>query len=95
MYHMFGGLIFMVLANAFVLAYLAGKLPAPDRKWLAAAHLGIAVLFFGYFYPVWTAVPLSAPAWYESSGTPPWGPKLWLVNCRDLPPSQPQIFCWN
>jgi dolichyl-phosphate-mannose-protein mannosyltransferase len=95
MYHMFGGLIFMVLANAFVLAYMAGKLHPPERKWLAAAHLGIAVLFFGYFYPVWTAVPLSASAWYESSGTPPWGPKLWLVNCRDLPPSQPQIFCWN
>ena len=95
MYHMFGGLIFMVLANAFVLAYLAGKLRAPDRKWLAAVHLGMAVLFFGYFYPVWTATPISASAWYESSGTPPWGPKLWLINCRDLPPSQPQIFCWN
>ena len=95
MYHMFGGLIFMVLANAFVIAYLAGKLPAPNRQMLVAAHLGIAVLFFGYFYPVWTAVPLSASAWYESSGTPPWGPKLWLVNCRDLPPSKPQIFCWN
>ena len=95
MYHMFGGLIFMVLANAFVFAYLAGKLPAPDRKWLAMAHLGLAVTFFGYFYPVWTAVPLSAPAWYESSGTPPWGPKLWLMNCRDLPASQAQTFCWN
>jgi len=95
MYHMFGGLIFMVLANAFVIAYLAGKLRPPNRQMLVAAHLGIAVVFFGYFYPVWTAVPLSASAWYESSGTPAWGPKLWLVNCRDLPPSQPQIFCWN
>ncbi len=95
MYHMFGGLIFMVLANAFVIAYLAGKLRPPNRNMLVAAHLGIAVLFFGYFYPVWTAVPLSSSAWYESSGTPAWGPKLWLMNCRDLPPSQPQIFCWN
>ncbi len=95
LYHMFGGLIFMVLANAFVIAYLAGKLRPPNRQMLVAAHLGMAVLFFGYFYPMWTAVPLSASAWYESSGTPPWGPKLWLINCRDLPPSQPQIFCWN
>jgi dolichyl-phosphate-mannose--protein O-mannosyl transferase len=95
MYHMFGGLIFMVLANAFVIAYLAGKLRPPNRKMLVAAHLGMAVLFFGYFYPVWTAVPLSSSAWYVSSGTPLWGPKLWLINCRDLPPAQPQIFCWN
>jgi dolichyl-phosphate-mannose-protein mannosyltransferase len=95
LYHMFGGLIFMILALAFVLAHLAGKLRSPSARLLVAAHLAIAVLFFGYFYPVWTAVPLSASAWYESSGTPAWGPKLWLVNCRDLPPSQPQIFCWN
>src|SRR5204863_7413400 len=58
MYHMFGGLIFMVLANAFVIAYLAGKLRPPNRKMLVAAHLGIAVLVCGYFSPVWTEVPL-------------------------------------
>lgn len=95
MYHMFGGLIFMVLALAFTLCYLADKLPRPGRQLLVAAHLAMAVLFFGYFYPVWTAVPISSSAWFASSGTPPWGPKLWLLNCRDLPPSQPQIFCWN
>ena len=95
MYHMFGGLIFMVLALAFVLTYLAEKLPRPGPQMLVAGHLAIAVVFFGYFYPVWTAAPISSSAWFESQGTPPWGPKMWLLNCRDLPPSQPQIFCWN
>ena len=95
MYHMFGGLIFMVLALAFVLVYLAEKLPRPRRELLVAGFLGMAVFFFGYFYPVWTAVPISQSAYIEGSGTPPWGPKLWLTNCRDLPASQPQIFCWN
>jgi dolichyl-phosphate-mannose-protein mannosyltransferase len=95
MYHMFGGLIFMVLALAFVLAYVAQKLRPPNRQALVAVHLATTVLFFGYFYPVWTAVPISSSAWFEGPGTPPWGPKIWLVNCRTLPPSQPQIFCWN
>lgn len=95
MYHMFGGLIFMVLALAFVLVWFADRLPRPRRELLVAAHLAIAVLFFGYFYPTWTALPISTSAYLEGSGTPPWGPKLWLVNCRDLPPSQPQTFCWN
>jgi hypothetical protein len=95
MYHMFGGLIFMVLALAFVLSHLASKLPRPGGELLVATHLAVAVAFFGYFYPVWTAVPISSSAWFTSPGTPPWGPKMWLLNCRDLPPSQPQIFCWN
>ena len=95
MYHMFGGLIFMILALAFVLVYLAEKLPRPNRQWLVAAHLAMAVLFFAYFYPTWTALPISTSAYVESSGTPIWGPKLWLVNCRDLPPSKPQTFCWS
>jgi dolichyl-phosphate-mannose--protein O-mannosyl transferase len=95
MYHMFGGLIFMVLALAFVLTQLAQKLRPPNRQLLVAAHLAVAVLFFGYFYPVWTGVPISQSAYFESSGTPPWGPKMWLMNCRNLPASQPQTFCWN
>jgi len=96
MYHMFGGLIFMVLALAFVLAYLGAKLRSPGGARLVAAHLAIAVLFFGYFYPEWTAVPLSVSAFYHGAGTPPWGPKLWLIHCDPkLPPAQPQLFCWN
>jgi dolichyl-phosphate-mannose--protein O-mannosyl transferase len=95
MYHMFGGLIFMVLALAFVLAQVAERLPQTGRPVLAA-HLAIAVTFFLYFYPVWTALPISESALYVHSGTPPWGPKLWFVNCKaDLPPSQPQLWCWN
>ena len=55
----------------------------------------MAVVFFAYFYPVWTGLPISQPAYFASPGTPIWGPKIWLVNCRNLPPSEPQIFCWN
>ena len=97
MYHMFGGLVFMVLALAFVLAHFASKLRPPDHNLLVAAHLAVAVLFFGYFYPVWTAVPLSNSAWAIGAGTPPWGPKLWFDHCPNPPPppSQPDLFCWN
>jgi dolichyl-phosphate-mannose--protein O-mannosyl transferase len=96
MYHMFGGLIFMVLALAFVLAQIAERLKPPGGLLLVANHLGIAVLFFFYFYPVWTGLPISGPAYTNGPQTPPWGPKTWLVNCRsDLPASQPQLFCWN
>jgi dolichyl-phosphate-mannose--protein O-mannosyl transferase len=96
MYHMFGGLIFMVLALAFVLAQIAERLRAPGRLALVGSFLGVAVLFFVYFYPIWTGLPISGPAYFEGPQTPLWGPKTWLVNCRnDLPPSQPQLFCWN
>jgi dolichyl-phosphate-mannose-protein mannosyltransferase len=96
MYHMFGGLIFMVLALAFVLAQVAEQLRPPGRMVLVGSFLGVAVLFFIYFYPIWTGLPISGPAYFQGPQTPPWGPKTWLVNCRnDLPPSQPQLFCWN
>jgi len=45
----------MILALAFVLTQLAERLRPPNPSFLVAAHLAIAVLFFGYFYPVWTA----------------------------------------
>ena len=93
-YEMIGGLIFMVLALAFVLAHLAERWRVWGRR-VAVAHLGIAVASFMYFYPVWTALPLSTSAWYESPGTPPWGPKIWLTNCNDRPDIHPAIFCWN
>jgi dolichyl-phosphate-mannose-protein mannosyltransferase len=95
MYHMFGGLIFMVLALAFVLTQLVQKMPRPSAELVVAGHLAVAVIFFAYFYPVWTAVPISQSAWFQSNGTPPWGPKLWLVNCQGDPALVPQIFCWN
>ena len=96
MYHMFGGLIFMVLALAFVLAHIAEQLKRPGRIMFVGSFLGIAVLFFCYFYPIWTGLPISGAAYFAGPQTPPWGPKTWLVNCRnDLPPTQQQLFCWN
>ena len=96
MYHMFGGLIFMVLALAFVLAQVAENLEPFGRRLLVANHLALAVLFFFYFYPVWTGLPISGPAYFIGPDTPPWGPKTWFVNCHpDQPPSHPQLFCWN
>jgi len=96
MYHMFGGLIFMILALAFVLVQLAELLQPAGRLLLVFNHLALAVVFFFYFYPVWTGLPISGPAYFLGPNTPPWGPKTWLVNCRtDLRPDQPQLFCWN
>ena len=95
MYHMFGGLIFMILALAFVLAQIAERLPKPGRR-ILVGHLAVAVAFFFYFYPVWTALPISSSALYISDGTPIWGPKIWLVHCiPDLPPEKPQLWCWS
>ena len=96
MYHMFGGLIFMILALAFVLTQLAEQLRPAGRRLLVFNHLGLAVVFFFYFYPVWTGLPVSGPAYFLGPETPPWGPKIWLVNCPpELRPEQPQLFCWN
>jgi len=60
LYHMFGGLIFMVLALAYVLARIAAR----GGAWraLAYAHLAVAVAFFLYFYPLWTGLPLGDTA---------------------------------
>ena len=95
MYHMFGGLIFMILALAFVLAQLAERVPNVGRK-ILVGHLAVAVAFFFYFYPVWTALPISSSALTYSQGTTPiWGPKLWIVSCQtDMPPGKPDLWCW-
>jgi dolichyl-phosphate-mannose--protein O-mannosyl transferase len=95
MYHMFGGLIFMILALAFVLAYLAAHVRPAGRR-LLVAHLGVTVAAFFYFYPLWTGLPISISATDPGAGTPIWGPKIWLVNCKpNLPPSEPQLWCWS
>ena len=95
LYHMFGGLIFMILALAFVLAQIATHIPSVGRP-LLIAHLGVAVAAFFYFYPLWTGLPISVSATEVTSGTPIWGPKIWLVNCKtNLPASQPQLWCWT
>ena len=95
MYHMFGGLIFMILALAFVLAYTAANF-RPAGRTLLAAHLGMAVAFFFYFYPVWTGLPLSVSAYDPSAGTPIWGPKIWFAVCRPyLKGTEEMLWCWN
>jgi hypothetical protein len=96
MYHMFGGLIFMVLALAFVLVQVAERLPPPGRRYLVVGHLAMTVAVFLFFYPAWTALPISNGALFGGQGAPPWAPKLFLVNCKpNLPPAQPQLWCWE
>jgi dolichyl-phosphate-mannose-protein mannosyltransferase len=67
LYHMFGGLIFMVLALAYVLARIATVVVEMELgSWrvripgspVLYAWLAVAVLFFVYFYPVWTGIPI-------------------------------------
>jgi len=96
LYHMFGGLIFMILALAFVLAQLAERVPQAGKK-ILIGHLAVAVAFFLYFYPVWTALPISNSALYLSPGTPIWGPKIWLEHCPPNPaaPVSPALWCWQ
>jgi dolichyl-phosphate-mannose-protein mannosyltransferase len=96
LYHMFGGLIFMILALAFVLAQLAERVPQAGRK-ILIGHLAVAIVFFGYFYPVWTALPISNSALYMAPGTPIWGPKIWLEHCPANPaaPVHPALWCWE
>ncbi len=84
LYHMFGGLIFMLLALAYVLVRMqqAGPIRVEllgDRfvlstRLLVPAFLALAVLSFLYFYPVWTALPISDNAYL---GGFPIG-KMWL-----------------
>ncbi len=84
LYHMFGGLIFMVLALAFVLVRMqqAGPIRIDffgDRlvlstRYLVPAFLALVVLVFLYFYPVWTGLPISNRSYL---GGFPFG-KMWL-----------------
>jgi hypothetical protein len=84
LYHMFGGLIFMILALAFVLVHLQRAGPirigalgdrlVPSTRLLVPCFLIVAVAFFLYFYPVWTALPISDNAYL---GGFPTG-KMWL-----------------
>ena len=84
LYHMFGGLVFMVLALAFVLVrmqeagpiridFWGDRLVLPTR-YLVPAFLALVVLVFLYFYPVWTALPIADRAYLSGF---PLG-KMWL-----------------
>ena len=86
LYHMFGGLIFMVLALAFVLVrmqdagplriQLLGQESVLSIRWLVPVFLVLAVLFFLYFYPVWTALPIGDHAYRD--GFP--AGKMWIPS---------------
>jgi len=75
LYHMFGALPFMILAVAFALARMRtfalrigvgpSRLPAIRGSHLALAYLGVVIVMFGYFYPLWTGAPLTGPAWND------------------------------
>lgn len=79
LYHMFAGLIFMVLAVAFVSAHLAsssfsfriGSLRAAVAgSDLLYAYVGFVLVAFAYFYPLWTALPISNSSYFGSSNDP-------------------------
>lgn len=63
-YHALGMLIFTVLALAYALTALR-RISFPTRRWTVSlaplAYAGVAVVLvaFVFFYPVWTAAPLS------------------------------------
>ncbi len=73
LYHMFGGLIFMILALAFTLAWIhasggialevgAVRLTLTGPQ-IAIAHLVLAVAFFLWLYPLWTGLPITSHAY--------------------------------
>jgi dolichyl-phosphate-mannose-protein mannosyltransferase len=84
LYHMFGGLIFMILALAFVLVrmqqvgpirvdFFGSRWMLPTRH-LVTGFLVLTVLSFLYFYPVWTGLPISDSSYLNGF---PLG-KMWL-----------------
>jgi dolichyl-phosphate-mannose--protein O-mannosyl transferase len=85
LYHMFGSLPFMILALSFALARLrhatlrftvAGtSLPALHGRQLALAYVGLTILVFVFFYPLWAALPISGDSWNE---------RMWLNLGTDL-----------
>ena len=84
LYHMFGGLIFMILALAFVLVrmqqagpirvHFSGEQWVLPTRYLVGGFLALVVLAFLYFYPVWTGLPISDGAYLNGF---PLG-KMWL-----------------
>ncbi|HVB76696.1 MAG TPA: phospholipid carrier-dependent glycosyltransferase [Candidatus Nitrosotalea sp.] len=84
LYHMFGGLIFSVLALALVLVRIgdmgpvrlewSGAVRLLRTRWLVPAFLILAIAFFVYFYPVWTGLPISQGSYLDPF---PAG-KMWL-----------------
>ena len=72
----FSLIIFISLAYQCFQAYR--QLVMKDR-YLAYMHLAIAVLFFLYFYPVWTGLPISDLAYLNEPGGL-WAGKMWFPS---------------
>jgi dolichyl-phosphate-mannose-protein mannosyltransferase len=76
LYHMFGGLIFMILALAFVLARLqqalstvpseGGQVTGRRVPWLIPSFLVLVIVTFLYFYPMWTGTPIGRDSYLGS-----------------------------
>jgi dolichyl-phosphate-mannose-protein mannosyltransferase len=91
-YHYFGGLIFAILALAYVLARVHqarlvvavgfdGESDSAGETrvptgWILPAFLVLAVVAFLYFYPVWTGLPISFTSYI--SGFP--AGKMWFPS---------------
>ena len=75
LYHMFGGLPFMMLALSFALAQLRksqfrlsfgnSALPVLEGRHLAVAWILVVVVVFIYFYPMWSGLPISSSDWTQ------------------------------
>jgi len=83
LYHMLGGLPAMFLALALGLTYistLSGPLASLKLRLTGAvpatAYLVMVVLFFIYFYPLWTGLPLTSEALNNH---------VWFVFTKPLP----------
>ena len=83
LYHMLGGLPLMFLALALGLTYISGlrgsfaSVPLRLNGVVpATAYLLMVVLFFIYFYPLWTGLPLTSEALNNH---------VWFVFTKPLP----------
>jgi dolichyl-phosphate-mannose--protein O-mannosyl transferase len=75
LYHMFGSLPLMMLAVAYALADLGKwvtdrnvgsiRLLIPSGRLLATAYLGTVLVVFAFFYPLWTALPITSDSWTQ------------------------------
>ena len=79
-------LLVKVVLWAFVLAWmgrseiaLAGPSSIFPLRYLAYIHLAVAILFFLYFYPLWTGLPVSDLAYLNEPGGL-WPGKMWFPS---------------
>jgi dolichyl-phosphate-mannose--protein O-mannosyl transferase len=75
LYHMFGSLPLMILAVAYACTDLRGWVLRRRRdgaallgvtgRHLALAYLGTVLLTFFFFYPLWSALPITSDSWTQ------------------------------